>query len=285
VSGEGRGPAPDHKAAEVALHQKLAAHYRRRYGSDFSSVFQSFWNRELLDLIPGGAPGPALDAGCGTGILLGDLAGRFEEVYGVDLSPDMLAQVRVGSPRLKEVRVGDIEATGFPDGFFGTVVCRGSLHHAASRDRAFAEMGRIVRGGGFLALTEPSDDFPPVRWARAALYRASSHFDVHDRAFRLRDLRTLLDRAGFDVAAVKRFGYLSYLLAGFPDILPVMPYLPGRVGLTRALTRLDARLSRAPGLRIASFHLMVLARRRGPRPARADGADGADGPESRPGAP
>jgi ubiquinone/menaquinone biosynthesis C-methylase UbiE len=257
---DGGGSAEDHKAAEVALHQTLAGYYEKRYGSAFSAIFQSFWNREFLDLVPPDASGPVLDAGCGTGILLEDLTQRFDEVYGVDLSPDMLAQVKVRSPRLKEVREGDIEATGFQDRFFGTVFCRGSLHHAASRERAFAEMARVLNPGGYLALTEPSDDFALVRWARAALYRLSSHFDVHDRAFRLRDIRDCLEAVGLEVVAVKRFGFLSYLFAGFPDILPVMPYIPGKVWLTRTLTRIDALLARIPGIRLTSFHLMVLAR-------------------------
>jgi SAM-dependent methyltransferase len=256
------GSHGDHKAAEVALHQRLAGSYDLRYGSDFAVIFQKFWNREFLDLVPGDARGPVLDAGCGTGVLLGDLVKRFEEVYGVDLSPDMLARVQIESPRLKEVREGDIEATGFPDRSFGTIFCRGSLHHAASREAVFAEMGRLVRPGGYLALTEPSDDFFPVRWARAALYRISSHFDLHDRAFRLRDLDACLAAAGFERVALKRFGYLSYLLAGFPDILPIMPWLPGREGLTRLLTRIDGLLARVPGVRMTAFHLMVLARRR-----------------------
>ncbi len=258
---EERQPGEDHKAAQVALHETLAGHYERRYGSEFSAVFQGFWNREFLDLVPAEAKGPVLDAGCGTGILLGELVKRFDEVYGVDLSPDMLERVERGSSRLKEVRVGDIEATGYPDGFFGTVFCRGSLHHAASRERAFREMARVLRADGYLALSEPSDDFPPIRWARGALYRLSSHFDVHDRAFRLRDVRACLEAVGLEAVAVKRFGFLSYLFAGFPDILPVMPFVPGKTGLTRALTRLDASLSRIPGVRVASFHLMVLARR------------------------
>ena len=38
-----------------------------------------------------------------------------------------------------EVREGDLEALPYPDGFFGTVVCRGSLHHVPSREKAFAE--------------------------------------------------------------------------------------------------------------------------------------------------
>jgi len=267
---EERPPEEEHKAAEVALHRELAQHYDRRYGSDFSAVFQRFWNREFLALVPPSVGGPVLDAGCGTGILLRDLTERYEEVYGIDLSPDMLARVDAGGPRLKEVRVGDIEASGFPDGFFGAVFCRGAIHHAASREGAFRELARVLRPGGYLALSEPSDDFPPVRWARSALYRLSSHFDVHDRAFRWREVAACLESVGLDALAVKRFGYFSYLLAGFPDILPIMRYLPGRVGITRALTRLDGFLSGLPGVRLAAFHLMVLARRPGaPRAPRS----------------
>jgi ubiquinone/menaquinone biosynthesis C-methylase UbiE len=250
----------DHKAAEVALHQTLARYYEKRYGSKFSGIFQQFWNDEFVDLVPLGARGPVLDAGCGTGILLGDLVQRFEDVHGVDISPDMLARVSLKSPRLKEVKVGDIEATGYPDDYFGTIFCRGSLHHAASREKAFAEMSRVLKPGGYMALTEPSDDFFLVRWARAALYKASSHFDEHDRAFRLRDVRDCLEPVGMEIVAVKRFGYLSYLFSGFPDILPIMPYLPGQVAITRGLIKLDKILSRIPAIRVTSFHLMVLAR-------------------------
>lgn len=270
--------ASDHKLDEIELHRRLADHYDLRYGTDFGRIFQAFWNRELLDLVPAGAAGPVLDAGCGTGVLLEDLVERFEEVYGVDLSPDMLARVRTGSPRLKEVRVGDLEETGFPDAFFGTVFCRGSLHHAASRERAFAEMARVTRPGGYLVLTEPSDDFPPVRWARAALYRTSSSFDIHDRAFRRRDLDASLEGAGFRRTALRRFGYLSYPLAGFPDILPAMQHLPGRAGLTRLLTRLDSALSRVPGLSYCAFHMMAVARR---EPDRGN-PEGRKGPKNPP---
>ncbi|HEY3175061.1 MAG TPA: methyltransferase domain-containing protein [Candidatus Polarisedimenticolia bacterium] len=268
MSGNPAAPdarADDHKAREIELHRHVAEGYRLRYGTPFAAIFQRFWNEELLALLPERIEGPVLDNGCGTGILLPDLTARCDSVYAVDLSPDMLAQARERAPGA-DLREADLESLPFPDGFFRTVICRGSLHHVPSRERAFAEAFRVLAPGGLIALTEPSDDFFAVRWARAALYRVSSRFDVHDRAFTRREVEGLLAATGFESLAFKRFGYLSYLLSGFPDVLPIILYLPGRVPLTRAMVRIDRLLSRIPGVRVASFHLMALARKRaGPR--------------------
>ena len=260
-----------HKTREIELHKHVATGYRLRYGTPFSKIFQQFWNDELLSMLPPSFEGPALDNGCGTGILLPDLMKRCPAVHAVDLSPDMLAQARERAPGA-DLREGDLEQLPFPDGFFKTVICRGSLHHVPSREKAFAEAYRVLAPGGMMLLTEPSDDFLPVRWARAALYSVSSKFDEHDRAFRAREVTSLFVQTGFTPVSFKRFGYLSYMFCGFPDVLPIILWLPGQVALTRALVSVDRFLSRVPGLRVASFHLMALARKPGnPRDVRQIG--------------
>jgi len=258
VSGE------DHKAREIELHRHVASGYRLRYGTAFSSIFQAYWNQELLSLLPNRIEAPALDNGCGTGILLPDLAARCDAVCAVDLSPDMLAQARerAGSAKaMKDLREGDLENLPWPDGYFRTVICRGSLHHVPSREKAFAEASRVLAPGGWFALTEPSDDFWAVRWARAALYRFSSKFDEHDRAFTRREVEAQLVRAGLELTGFKRFGYFSYLVSGFPDVFPIILYLPGKVALTRLLVNVDRLLSRVPMIRVSSFHIMAVARK------------------------
>jgi len=257
------GADAERHAAEIAMHSAIAPRYRIRYGSDFALLFHRHWNRALLDLLPAAAGGPVLDAGCGTGILLPDLTERFSEVYGIDLSPDMLAAARLGSPHLQQLKVGVLEALEFPDRFFGVVVCRGSLHHAADRPKAFAEIHRVLRPGGFWLLSEPSDDFFAVRWARALLYRLSSHFDARDRPFRARELPAVFGEHGFELLALRRFGYAAYLLAGFTDVFPLLRWLPGRRRLTLGLIRFDSWLARFPLLSSAGFHLMALGQKRG----------------------
>ncbi|HET6373259.1 MAG TPA: class I SAM-dependent methyltransferase [Candidatus Polarisedimenticolia bacterium] len=250
----------EHKAREIELHRHVAEGYRLRYGTPFAAIFQRFWNEELLALLPERIEAPALDNGCGTGILLPDLLSRCAAVSAVDLSPDMLAQARVRAPEA-DLEVGDLEDLPFADASFRTVICRGSLHHVPSREKAFSEAYRVLQPGGLFALTEPSDDFLPVRWARAALYRFSPKFDEHDRAFTRREVERRLAHAGFELLAFKRFGYLSYLFCGFPDVLSIILHLPGQVALTKALVRLDRLIARVPGVRAASFHLMALARK------------------------
>jgi ubiquinone/menaquinone biosynthesis C-methylase UbiE len=268
MSAPANGSAEEHKAREIALHQHVASGYRLRYGTPFSAIFQQFWNDELLALLPDRIEAPALDNGCGTGILLPDLVKRCHEVHALDLSPDMLAQARERAPGVRELREGDLEALPYPDGFFRTVICRGSLHHVPSREKAFAEAYRVLAPGGWLALTEPSDDFVLVRWARAMLYRFSSKFDEHDRAFTRGEVERLLAQNGFELAGFKRFGYFSYLISGFPDVLPIILYLPGKVALTKAMVAVDRFVSRIPGLRVTSFHLMALARKPSPSASR-----------------
>lgn len=260
MSGPSAPEAIAHKEREVELHRALADGYRLRYGTPFAAIFQQAWNRALLDLLPRPIPSPALDDGCGTGILLPDLIARCDRVTGLDLSPEMLAQAGRRAPGV-ELRRGDLESLPFADGAFATVICRGSLHHVPSRERALAEAWRVLRPGGLLALSEPSDDFLPVRWARAAMYRRSPRFDVHDRAFRSRELAALLKEAGFEPLTLRRFGFAAYMLCGFPDVLPIILHLPAKVWITRRLVSLDAVLARVPLVRVASFHIMALARK------------------------
>jgi SAM-dependent methyltransferase len=52
---------------------------------------------------------------------------------------------------------GDATALPFPDGRFSTVLCFTMLHHiptVAQQDRAFAEVARVLRGGGTFAGTD-----------------------------------------------------------------------------------------------------------------------------------
>jgi hypothetical protein len=55
----------------------------------------------------------------------------------------------------------------------------------------------------------------------------------------------------------------AYALAGFPDHLPILKWIPGNAAITSGLIRLDRVLCATPGLSILGFHVIVVARPKG----------------------
>jgi SAM-dependent methyltransferase len=91
------------------------------------------------------------DVGCGTGRLLPYLAGRGLSPRGVDLSPEMVQVARREHPGFA-YDVADLRGLPFEDASLAGVVCWYSLIFLApdARTRAFAELARVVKPGGYL---------------------------------------------------------------------------------------------------------------------------------------
>ncbi|HEY0533065.1 MAG TPA: class I SAM-dependent methyltransferase [Actinoplanes sp.] len=91
------------------------------------------------------------DVGCGTGRLLPYLASRGLSPRGVDLSPGMVEVARREHPGFA-YEVADLRELPFEDASLAGVVCWYSLIYLApdARARAFAELARVVRPGGYL---------------------------------------------------------------------------------------------------------------------------------------
>jgi SAM-dependent methyltransferase len=124
-----------------------------------------------------------LDAGCGSGRTLDDLA-RYGRVTGLDISP---TAVRVARTRGHDVRLADIANIPFPDGRFDVVTCLDVLEHVADDRRALSELVRVTRPGGAILVTAPAY---PALWSEHDV--ANEHF----RRYRRAALRTLAAEAG-----------------------------------------------------------------------------------------
>jgi ubiquinone/menaquinone biosynthesis C-methylase UbiE len=118
-----------------------------------------------------------LDVCCGTGALALDLAPFVAHVTGLDLTPAMLTQARAAQEArgIKNVtwREGDIYALPFADGAFSLVTSSAAFHHMTAPRAAFAELARVCRPGGRIAVR----DVTPEAEKSAA----------YDRMERLRD--------------------------------------------------------------------------------------------------
>ncbi len=90
-----------------------------------------------------------LEAGCGTGLLLADLARRADRAVGADLSAGMIARARTRGLSVVQASVTDLP---FPDGAFDVVCSFKVLAHIPPIDAALAELVRVTRPGGRLLL-------------------------------------------------------------------------------------------------------------------------------------
>jgi len=207
----------------------------------------------------------ALDYGCGTGLLLSRLAGRYRQVIGLDLSTEMLEGCERGAG-VRLVR-GDMAALPFAEGSMAVVFCRSALHHVDDEIAVLHQIARVLEPGGRLILAEPANDNPLARAARAWVKRRPSYGKLHtiDRAFTRAQLRRLLDAAGFEVRRERRFGYLAYPLCDNPDLVPVLKMLPFASAVGAGLRAIDRLLAAIPVVRTQSWYSILEVGRRGER--------------------
>lgn len=107
----------------------------------------------------GGAGLDVADVGCGTGRLAPYLSSQGLVPHGVDLSPEMVRVARRDHPGHDFV-LGDLRALPFADDAVAGAVAWYSLMYLDPADRpgGFAELARVVRPGGHLALAWKAGD-------------------------------------------------------------------------------------------------------------------------------
>jgi demethylmenaquinone methyltransferase/2-methoxy-6-polyprenyl-1,4-benzoquinol methylase len=103
-----------------------------------------------------------LDACCGTGDLA--LAAEREGgiVTGVDFSPRMLERARRKSGTVEWLQ-GDVLALPFPDGAFDAVTVGFGIRNVDRLEDGLAELRRVLRPGGRLAVLEITQPRGPLR--------------------------------------------------------------------------------------------------------------------------
>jgi SAM-dependent methyltransferase len=133
-----------------------------------------------------------LDLGCGFGRHAFEVYRRGANVVAVDWSAEEVEQVNAmframraegeASPELlaRAVR-GDLTALPFPDNSFDAVIASEVLEHIPADEAAFAEIARVVKPGGRVALTVPRWWPERVCWALSDEYHdvAGGHVRIY----------------------------------------------------------------------------------------------------------
>ena len=140
-----------------------------------------------------------LDVASGTGHLGRAVAPYVRSVAGVDVTTEMLRQARAeaAEARLRNLHLVQAAADRLPfaDEHFDLVLCRLALHHFADPAVEVAEMARVTRASGTLAIVDllsPNDSQLADRQNRFERMRDPSH----TRALTVDELRDLLEAVG-----------------------------------------------------------------------------------------
>lgn len=180
-----------------------------------------------------------LDAGCGTGNVTGQLLRAGYRVTAIDASGGMLQRARCKSPGATVEAVDLNERLPYPEHTFDAVTCSNVLYSLREPAATLAEMRRVLKPGGRLALSNPGKHFSmgavlKAHWSvsdsrgRAELLLAvpkivmlavSNLFLLNPAKKKLlffaapEELRALLQQAGFENIEVRPcYGEQGYLV-------------------------------------------------------------------------
>jgi SAM-dependent methyltransferase len=171
----------------------------------------------ILDLAGDVAGRRILDAGCGSGSVLGALHDRGAIVTGFDKSAGMLelARRRLGDDA--DLQVAELGSPlPFPDGRFDDVIASLVLHYLEDWEPALTELRRVLKSGGRLIVSVDHPFAVTLRnreWGREADYFATTNLTTEWTAggqtavlsFWHRPLHAMTDAftaAGFRIAVI-----------------------------------------------------------------------------------
>jgi demethylmenaquinone methyltransferase / 2-methoxy-6-polyprenyl-1,4-benzoquinol methylase len=111
------------------------------------------WRRFMADRLPRDG-GHVLDVATGTGLVAEALLARGFRVTGLDQSPGMLAAARARFAGRVELVEASADALPFPDASFDHLTFTYLLRYVDDPGGTLAELARVVRPGGTVAMVE-----------------------------------------------------------------------------------------------------------------------------------
>ncbi|MCM6777552.1 class I SAM-dependent methyltransferase [Nocardia sp. CDC159] len=149
------------------------------------------FDRAMLRAFADVVRGTVAELGCGPGRIAAHLHGLGLDVFGIDLSPEMIRLARAAYPRLRFDQ-GTMEDLALADGALGGIVAWYSIIHTPPEriPAVFTEFGRVLADGGHLLLA-----FQAVDDATDVL--AHDHAVAQAYWWSLRGLESRLRDAGF----------------------------------------------------------------------------------------
>ena len=162
------------------------------------------------------------DVGCGVGLSHARLAAAVAELHGVDMSLGALETAARDNPKVR-YHPFDGERLPFEDGALDLAFAINVFHHVPTQDRSrlMAEMGRVVRRGGLVAIYEHNPRNPLTR---LAVSRCA--FDADAVLLGRRELARLTRGVGLEPIIADYIVFFPWRASVFPLTERALGWLP-----------------------------------------------------------
>jgi SAM-dependent methyltransferase len=152
---------PDFLHTTRTSYDAIAKDYTAAFPGGFPHPLDRTLITAFAELVTANGTAPVADLGSGPGHVTALLHQRGVPVFGVDLSPTMVALAREAHPELR-FHVGSMTCLDLPDGTLGGILALYSTIHVpdAHLPEAFAEFHRTLSPGGHVLLAFQSGPDP-----------------------------------------------------------------------------------------------------------------------------
>jgi demethylmenaquinone methyltransferase/2-methoxy-6-polyprenyl-1,4-benzoquinol methylase len=173
----------DKKTTHFGYHEVAEADKAKKVAGVFTSVANRYdlmndlmsaglhrvWKRFAVEMSGVRKAGRVLDVAGGTGdlsTLFASRVGENGEIWLTDINREMLARGRdrlINAGHVMPALQCDAERLPLPDDYFDCAIVGFGLRNMTHKDRALAEMRRVVRPGGRVLVLEFSQVWQPLR--------------------------------------------------------------------------------------------------------------------------
>ncbi|MGN0143658.1 MAG: class I SAM-dependent methyltransferase [Clostridium sp.] len=146
----------DSKSITKNYFNKIACEYNE--SSEGKFVISMY--DEIIHRIIQANPDKMLDLGCGNGNILKIINKMLStDLYGIDISKNMIREARKNLGTNVKLTVGDAENLPYNDEEFSVVLCNASFHHFPNPDIVLSEIKRVLKKDGILILGDKTGPF------------------------------------------------------------------------------------------------------------------------------
>jgi len=143
--------------------------------------------------------GAVLDFGCGSGVMLPFLAERAQEVIAVDINLERLRRIEKEIDFDKKIRFAESHE-GIPPKSLDLIIALDVLEHVDNLDTIFAELAALLKPGGEIIVSGPTENifYKIGRFLAGPTYSGDYHvrniYDIREIAekhFKVKNIATL----------------------------------------------------------------------------------------------